>query len=87
MIFAAKIDSLSMVPRHTPVGKLYEILVESSIRYLRLLEATLLKKIDSEDIQLNISLPEVFHFFPELCDHYVTTVYCKNDTDKSLSGF
>lgn len=85
MVFAAKIDSLSMVHRHTSIGKLYEILVESSVRYLRLLEATLLKKLESEDIQMDISLPEVFHFFPELCDHFVTTVYCNNDSEKLLS--
>lgn len=85
LVFAAKIDSLSMVHRHTSIAKLYEILVESSVRYIRLLEAALLKKIDSEVIHLNTSLPEVFHFFPKSCDHFVTMIYCKNDTEKALS--
>lgn len=75
-----------MVHTHTSVGKLYEILVESSVRYLRLLEATLLKKLGSEDIQFDISLPEVFHFFPETCDHFITTVYCSGDSEKALSS-
>lgn len=85
LTFAAKIDSLSMTHRDIPVGKLYEILVESSVRYLKLLEATLLKKIDCEDIRLFMSLPEVFHFFPEFCDHFITTIYCNNDSEKTLS--
>lgn len=84
-MFAAKIDSLSMLHRQASVGKLYEILVESTVRYLRLLEATLLKKLDSGDGQLDVSLPEVFHFFPEHCDHFITTVYCNNDSENVLS--
>lgn len=74
-----------MVHRHASVAKLYEILVESSVRYLRLLEATLLKKLETGERQLDVSLPEVFHFFPEYCDHFITTVYCNNDSEKALS--
>lgn len=73
-----------MVHKHTSVAKLYDILVESSVRYLRLLEATLLKKLDCLD---DISLPEVFHFYPENCDHFLTKIYCNGDSTKGLRKF
>lgn len=70
-----------MVHKDTKVIKLYEILVESSVRNLRLLESILLKKLEGEQ---ELSLPEIFHFYPDACDHFLTRIYLKNDDEKSL---
>jgi hypothetical protein len=76
------IDALAMVPRQTKIANLYEIIVESAVRNLRLLENTIVDKF--ERLQNKISLPEVFHFYPEDCGHFVTKIYLKNDDDESL---
>jgi hypothetical protein len=79
------IDALAMVPRQTKIANLYEIIVESAVRNLRLLENTIVDKF--ERLQNKISLPEVFHFYPEDCGHFVTKIYLKNDDDESLCNY
>jgi hypothetical protein len=79
------IDALAMVPRQTKIANLYEIIVESAVRNLRLLENTIVDKF--ERLQNKISQPEVFHFYPEDCGHFVTKIYLKNDDDESLCNY
>lgn len=74
-----KIDALSMVHRQRKISGLYEILVESAIRNLRLIENSIL-----ENLNRTISQPEVFHFYPKECGHFITIVYLKKDDEKSL---
>lgn len=73
-----------MVQRETKLVKLYEILLESSIRNLRLFESSFLTQIQKIQNCDNISVPEVYHFFPEPCGHFFTRIYFKNDEEDLL---
>lgn len=73
-----------MVHRETKLVKLYEILLESSVRNLRLFENSILKQIDLIEGSNNISVPEVYHFFPEGCGHFLTRIYFKNESEELL---
>ncbi|EFA01874.1 ufm1-specific protease 2 [Tribolium castaneum] len=82
MTIMVSIDSLSMVNRQTKIANLYEILVESAVRNLRLLESSILEKLQNEDD--TIAQPEVFHFYPDDCGHFVTKIYLKGETEDAL---
>lgn len=74
-----QIDSLSMVNKKTKLNDLYEIIVESAIRSLRLIKKPLLKQFsENAGDHSNILCPEIFHFYPEGCGHFVTRIYDKN---------
>lgn len=83
-MLSAEIDTLSLVHKQTKVINLYEILVESSVRNLRLLESILTKKLENGE---DLSLPKVYHFLPEHLGHFITRYYMSNDNDKVLSEF
>ncbi|XP_044256013.1 ufm1-specific protease 2 [Tribolium madens] len=82
MTIMVSIDSLSMVNRQTKIANLYEILVESAVRNLRLLESSILYKLQNEDEK--ITPPEVYHFYPDDCGHFVTKIYLKGDSEDVL---
>lgn len=85
LVLSIPIDTLSMVQRETKLVKLYEILLESSIRNLRLFESSILKQMKNiENNCFNISVPEVYHFFPEACGHFLTRIYFKNEDEEML---
>ncbi|XP_022909674.1 ufm1-specific protease 2 [Onthophagus taurus] len=79
------LDALSMVHKKLPVKNLYEILVASCFRNLFLLQRTILKYFQQSGGDFSkISYPEIYHFYPNLCGHFVTRVFGKGETDESL---
>lgn len=80
-----KIDTLAMVHRTTKVIHLYEILIESLCRNLRLMERCLLHQINKpEQENLSIFLPEPFHFFIDNLGHFITRFYAKGQEETTL---
>lgn len=79
-----KIDALALVHRSTKVIHLYEILIESMCRNLRMLESCLLKQIKPDVENSSIFLPEPFHFHLENCGHFITRFYAKGEGENSL---
>ncbi|CAH0560134.1 unnamed protein product [Brassicogethes aeneus] len=78
------INTLSIVNRQTKISKLYGILVESTIRHLRLYESVLLGCLsENEDVISNIKELETFHFYTE-CGHFVSKIYPKNLEENQL---
>lgn len=83
-----KVDTLAMVHRETKVIHLYEILIEGLCRNLRLMERCLLQQIEkSEPDNVVIYLPEPFHFYPEVCGHFITRFYAKGEQEDILGKY
>lgn len=76
-----KIDTLSMIYRETKVINVYNILIESLCRSLKLNEQNLLNQLEahheSGDDLPNITpkLPIPYHFIPNECGAFITVVY------------
>lgn len=68
-----KIDSISLVGHNVTLAGLYEILVESICRNLKLTNDSLQRQLEVEG--LNLSLPEPLHFKPMNFGHLFTLVY------------
>jgi len=85
LILTINIDALSMVHRDEKIVELYTMLVESCCRYLRLLESRVVSNLEDCDGNFSkFSEPETFHFFPEICGHFITATYAKNDSEEAL---
>lgn len=80
-----QLDALSMVFKEIKLNDLYDILVESAVRCLLLLKKPLIQQI-SKNIgdHTKINYPEIYHFYPEGCGHFVSRVYDKNCNEISL---
>lgn len=77
------IDALSIVDPKVKVKKLYEILLESVRRNIQLNEDCILKQLKHSDLN-KISLPQIYHFFPRKCGHFVTVAYPKKQMEDQL---
>lgn len=81
-----------MVHRSTKVLNMYEILIESLCRNLRLVERSILSQMTKNkgktngDI-LSVSMPEPFHFMPDICGHFITRFYPKNSVESHLGNY
>jgi hypothetical protein len=71
--FNLKIDTLSLVGHNITMAQLYEILVESICRNLRLIGTSFKSQLEIKD--LHLSLPEPLHFKPLNFGHLLTLVY------------
>ncbi|XP_018336684.1 ufm1-specific protease 2 [Agrilus planipennis] len=80
-----EVDALSMVHVDSKVVNLYDIIVESSCRNLRLQQNAFFKFFtDCIEEQGKISNLKIYHFYPESCGHFVTKAYPKNFADIDL---
>ncbi|KAL0272739.1 UNVERIFIED_CONTAM: hypothetical protein PYX00_005601 [Menopon gallinae] len=77
------INALSVVDPKHKATKLYEILVESVQRCIQLNEECLLTQLKYSDPN-KISLPQICHFFPQKCGHFVTIAYPKKQMEDQL---
>lgn len=89
LLMALELDCLSMVHKHTKITRIYDILIESAYRNLRLLQNLLLNSFQDNggDQSQPVSVPEIFHFLPEGVGHFITRVYDKKKSDTSLSKY
>ncbi|XP_058810723.1 ufm1-specific protease 2 isoform X2 [Phymastichus coffea] len=71
--FSMKIDALSLVGHNVTMAQLYEILVESLCRNLRLIGASFESQLELENTELR--LPAPIHFKPVNFGHLLTLVY------------
>lgn len=77
-----------MVYKGTKLNDLYDILVESTIRCLWLLKKPLIQQF-SKNIgdYTKINQPEIYHFYPEGCGHFISRVYDKNCNEVALCRY
>lgn len=71
--FSLKIDAVSLVGHNITMAQLYEILVESINRNLRLIGSSFENQLEVQDMKLR--LPEPMHFKPLNFGHLLTLVY------------
>lgn len=72
------VDALAILYRKTSVNGLYDILIESICRALRLIEQSLVEQL-SENVE--ISVPTTYHFSPPAFGHFLSCVYLGNSSD------
>lgn len=85
LVMVLNLDALSMLPRNILLRNVYEILVSSLYRNIVIIQKTILKHFQqSGGDHSKISYPEIFHFFPKECGHFITRVYAKNESECSL---
>lgn len=85
LVMALQIDSLSLVHRSKKLYDVYDILIESIHRNLRLLKDLLLLHVqDHTGDKSVLSYPEVYHFFSEGCGHFITRAYEKGESETAL---
>lgn len=73
------VDALSMLHLNTKLSSLYEILVESLCRILRLAERNLLTQL--KNTGKDLKTPLMYHFKPEELGHFFTCIYRSGVTD------
>ncbi|XP_050303233.1 ufm1-specific protease 2 [Anthonomus grandis grandis] len=73
-----KLNFLAMISKHTKLSKLYDILLESAIKNLRLYESVLQNYLKTHKISTGIELPETMHFFPKEAGHFLTRIVIGN---------
>lgn len=78
-----QVDALSMLHIETKLTLLYDILVESICRYLRLVEQNLIQElvyIEKNELSRDFGIPKCYHFMHAM-GHFLTQVYPVNIPD------
>lgn len=78
--FDLKIDALSLVGRNTTKSQLYEVLVESVCRNLRLIGKSFEEQLENEDLEVKLPVP--MHFKPPDFGHLITIAYLVGSSAK-----
>jgi hypothetical protein len=78
-----QLDSLAMIHEHTKASHLYDILIKSTKRILKLHELRLLEIVEHEKNSKS-AMFNVYHFYPEDCNHFVTLLYPEFHTEKDF---
>ncbi|XP_066592304.1 ufm1-specific protease 2 isoform X2 [Prorops nasuta] len=74
------IDTISLVSCNIAASELYDILIESVCRNIKLVEQFFNEQLQEENSE--IRLPQFLHFKPEGCGHLITLLYpygCSNE--------
>lgn len=72
------VDHLALVHCERPRAQLYNVLVDTLCRSLRILERCLTNG------HKRLALPTTFHFLPPTLSHFFTLIYLSNRTDAEL---
>lgn len=87
VLIPIEIDAVAALHVNTKVIALYDILVESLCRTLRLIEDNLVDQLEHGDGE-ELLVPLTYHFKPEGFGHFYTCIYPKSipDDDKHLTA-
>lgn len=87
VLIPIKIDAIAALHINTKVVALYDILVESLCRTLRLIEENLLDQLEQADEE-ELLVPLTYHFKPEGFGHFYTCIYPYSipDDDEHLTA-
>lgn len=78
-----QIDSLAVVKADTKIQNLYTTLLQSINKLLKLYEIKFLDFVNSNKSTKNL-VYEIFHFYPEECQHFLTFLYAKDQSEAEL---
>lgn len=76
-----EVDAMAMLFKNTALIGLYDILIESICRSLRLIEQTIIDCVENDK---NLSIPCTYHFSVPEFGHYLSCVYLNNLKDDDL---
>lgn len=79
-----KIDVLSLISKQTSLNRLYAILVESILKNLKAYHLTFLKNLTEKD---SLMVPDVYHFYPPNCGHFISVWMPKEVDQKKMGEF
>lgn len=85
LLIPVKIDTIAALHINTKAIGIYDILVESLCRTLRLIEENILDQLHHDKA---ISIPSTFHFKPDQFGHFYTCIYADSipDDDDHLTS-
>lgn len=85
ILFPIDIDAIAALHINTNIVALYDILVESLCRTLRLVEENILDQMKQGD---ELTIPQTYHFKPEGFGHFYTCIYPNSipDEDEHLTA-
>lgn len=75
-----KLDSLAILHRNTDASALYDILIESVCRSIRLMERTVIERKFLANIDA-FGIPKTYTFLPKELGHFFSCVYFTNCSD------
>lgn len=83
-VIPLQIDTLAMLHKNTRISSLYDILIESVCRALRLIERSILNQLPDLEDNSELSIPVTYHFLPPDIGHFITCCYSSGHSDKSM---
>jgi len=83
MCLSLSLDTVSIIPWSDPAERIAPILCTSLTRQLKLIIEDLKEQLVHSSIN-SIEIPKIFHFHPELLQHFVSLAYHPEKSDSSL---
>lgn len=85
ILLPLQIDGLAILYKETPVVGLYDILIESLCRSIRLIE---INAVDQKIFSRNgdVGVPETYTFLPKELGHFFSCVYFTGNKDEGEFG-
>lgn len=63
-----EVEAMAMLCKNTRVSRLYDILIESICRSLRLFEQSMVERLENSTESTQLLRPSGYHFFPQVCN-------------------
>nr|CAH0101801.1 unnamed protein product [Daphnia galeata] len=86
LVLRLSFDTISVVPWSDPAENIGPILCMAVTRQLKLIMEDLKEQLRHTSIK-NIDIPQIFHFYPESLQHFVTLVYHPQRSEESLENY
>ncbi|XP_037940567.1 probable Ufm1-specific protease 2 [Teleopsis dalmanni] len=78
-----QMESMAMLSKNTKVNRLYDILIESVCRSLRLFEHAIIEHLETENNL--VLIPRSYHFFPQELGHFLSCSYLEGISDDEIT--
>uniref|UniRef100_A0A0K8TZQ5 Probable Ufm1-specific protease 2 n=1 Tax=Bactrocera latifrons TaxID=174628 RepID=A0A0K8TZQ5_BACLA len=80
-----EVEAMAMLCKSTKVSRLYDILIESICRSLRLFEQSMVERLENSSETPQLLRPSGYHFFPQEFGHFLSCSYLDGVSDDETS--
>ncbi|CAD7005619.1 unnamed protein product [Ceratitis capitata] len=80
-----EVEAMAMLCKNTKVSRLYDILIESICRSLRLFEQSMVEHLETSADAPQLLRPTGYHFFPQEFGHFLSCSYLDGVSDDESS--
>ncbi|XP_036326954.1 probable Ufm1-specific protease 2 [Rhagoletis pomonella] len=80
-----EVEAMAMLCKSTKVSRLYDILIESICRSLRLFEQSMVERLEESTESPELLRPSGYHFFPKEFGHFLSCSYLDGVSDDEAS--